>query len=295
MYIGEQKNLDRSLHRRTIFSGSTFPQCSGFTFLEFSVIADKHTMYVASKVARRRLCSSVAALCGNASCSFVSPEHGYTFISTMGRIFTSMDKPAISGNFLKWGSLGFHRTFSFATGFTPLQLKPLEEIIDIQRAKNKSSEELADIWDDYHLGRGHIGASMKAKLYHLVEHRAVDCRYFVIPMWKGSGYTTMFVQVQMPHMLFTGLEDYKARGTQAAPYFTVSCYTEFADSKNLVLIRGNVVLPSKLSDSEAKWLLETAQSFYLNDQRYKLVERFNKETREFEFKDVLKALDMPIM
>ncbi|XP_073300615.1 uncharacterized protein [Primulina huaijiensis] len=171
--------------------------------------------------------------------------------------------------------------------------EPLEEIIDIQRAKNKSSEELADIWDDYHLGRGHIGASIKAKLYHLVEHRAADCRYFVIPMWKGSGY--MFVQVQMPHMLFTGLEDYKARGTQAAPYFTVSCYTEFADSKDLVLIRGNVVLPSKLSDSEAKWLLETAQSFYLNDQRYKLVERFNKETREFEFKDVLKALHMPIV
>ncbi|XP_073056090.1 uncharacterized protein [Primulina eburnea] len=187
------------------------------------------------------------------------------------------------------------RTLSFATGFTPLLLKPLEEIIDIQRAKNKSSEELADIWDDYHLGRGHIGASIKAKLYHLVEHRAADCRYFVLPLWKGRGYTTMFVQVQMPHMLFTGLEDYKARGTQAAPYFTVSCYTEFADSKDLVLIRGNVVLPSKLSDSEAKWLLETAQFFYLNDQRYKLVERFNKETREFEFKDVLKALDMPIM
>lgn len=99
----------------------------------------------------------------------------------------------------------------------------------------------------------------------------------------------------MPHMLFTGLEDYKARGTQAAPYFTVSYYTEFAESKELVLIRGDVVLPSKLSDEEAKWLLETAQSFYLNDARYKLVERFNKETREFEFKDVLQALEMPIL
>ncbi|XP_075505417.1 uncharacterized protein LOC142542586 isoform X2 [Primulina tabacum] len=271
------------------------PQFSGFTFLIFGLIADKHTMwFVASKVARR-VCSSVVALCGNASCSFISPEHTYTSISTMGRLFENMHKPAISDDFLKWGSLGFHRTLSFATGFTPLQLKPLEEIIDVQRVKNKSSEEIADIWDDYHLGRGHIGASMKAKVYHLVEHRAVDCRYFVIPLWKGSGYTTMFVQVQMPHMLFTGLEDYKARGTQAAPYFTVSCYTEFADSKDLVLTRGNVVLPSKLSDSEAKWLLETAHSFYLNDQRYKLVERFNKETREFEFKDVLKALDMPIM
>ncbi|MED6146025.1 hypothetical protein PIB30_030706 [Stylosanthes scabra] len=72
--------------------------------------------------------------------------------------------------------------------------------------------------------------------------------------------------------------DYKARGTQAAPYFTVTFYKEFAETKDLVLIRGDVVFTSKLTDSEAEWLIETVQSFYLNDARYKLVERFNKET-----------------
>lgn len=96
-------------------------------------------------------------------------------------------------------------------------------------------------------------------------------------------------------MLITGLEDYKARGTQATPYFTVTYYTEFTESKDLVLIRGDIVFTSKLTDSEATWLLDTAQSFYLNDVRYKLVERFNKETREFEFKDVLQTLEMPIL
>lgn len=97
----------------------------------------------------------------------------------------------------------------------------------------------------------------------------------------------------MPHILITGLEDYKARGTQASPYFTVTHYPDFAESKDVVLIRGDVVFTSKLSDSEAKWLLDTTQSFYLNDVRYKLVERFNKQTHEFEFKDVLQALEMP--
>ncbi|KAM6550491.1 hypothetical protein CsatB_000299 [Cannabis sativa] len=200
---------------------------------------------------------------------------------------------AIPGDFAKWGSLGFFRTSKFASGFSPLERKPLDSIMDTSRAKDRSAEEIASIWDDYHLGRGHIGASMKAKLYHLLEQRAANCRYFVIPVWRGSGYTTMFVQVQMPHIIFTGLEDYKARGTQAAPYFTITYYKEFAETKDLVLIRGDVVFTSKLSDSEAEWLLETTQSFYLNDTRYKLVERFNKDTREFEFKDVLRALEMP--
>ncbi|XP_057950073.1 uncharacterized protein LOC131145051 [Malania oleifera] len=233
----------------------------------------------------------------SSSSSFSLPKNLFTTLcfKTNTQRLQQQQETAIPGDFLRWGSLGSYRTSRFATGFTPLQPKPLDSIIDIERAKDRSSEDLTSIWDDYHLGRGHIGASMKAKLYHLLEHRATECRYFVIPLWRGSGYTTMFTQVQMPHMLFTGLEDYKARGTQAAPYFTVSYYTEFAESKDLVLIRGDVVFTSKLSDSEAKWLLETAQSFYLNDARYKLVERFNKQTREFEFKEVLQALDMPIL
>jgi ATP synthase mitochondrial F1 complex assembly factor 1 len=101
--------------------------------------------------------------------------------------------------------------------------------------------------------------------------------------------------VQMPYMIFTGLEDYKARGSRASPYFTVTHYTEFAETKDTVLIRGDVVFTSKLTDEEAKCLLETAQSFYLNDVRYRHVERFNKETHEFEFKDALQVLDMPTM
>lgn len=106
-------------------------------------------------------------------------------------------------------------------------------------------------------------------------------------------FHSLLFAVQIPHILFTGLEDYKARGTQASPYLTASFYKEFAETKDLVLVRGDVVFPSKLTDDEAKWLLETAQSFYLNDTRYALVERFNKRTRDFEFNDVLKALEMP--
>ncbi|ONK80601.1 uncharacterized protein A4U43_C01F19640 [Asparagus officinalis] len=61
------------------------------------------------------------------------------------------------------------------------------------------------------------------------------------------------------------LEDYKARGTQASPYFTVTYYTEFAETKGLVLVRRDIVLTSKLTNDEARWLVQTAHSFYLND------------------------------
>lgn len=199
----------------------------------------------------------------------------------------------LPGDARKWGSLGFTRGSKFATGFSPLAPKSLESIIDVERFKGASPEELSALWNEYHIGRGHIGMVMKSELYHLLVHRTSSCLYFVIPVWRGQGYTSMFVQAKMPHMIFTGLEDYKAKGTQAAPYFTVTYHKEFAESKGLVLVRGDIVFTSKLSDEEATWLLETTQSFYLNDSRYKLVEQFNRETREFEFKDVLQTLEMP--
>lgn len=120
-------------------------------------------------------------------------------------------------------------------------------------------------------------------------------RFFKVSASINSKLCSNIIAVKIPHIIFTGLEDYKARGTQASPYFTVTHYTEFADSKDMVLVRGDVVFTSKLTDDEAKRLLETTQSFYLNDARYKLVERFNKQTRDFEFQDVLQALNMPSM
>ncbi|KAL9232141.1 hypothetical protein vseg_007281 [Gypsophila vaccaria] len=220
---------------------------------------------------------------------------GSSFSGTSIKALSNSIQEATPGEFLKWGLLGSVRTSKFASGFSPLEAKPLSSIVDVQRAMTKSPEDLASIWDDYHLGRGHIGATMKSKLYRLFEQRASDCQYFVLPVWRGSGYTTMFSQVKNPHIIFTGLEDYKARGTQASPYFKVTHYTEFAESKDLVLVRGDIVFTSKLTDDEAKWLMETIQSFYLNDVRYRLVEQFNKQTRDFEFKDVLQALNMPSM
>ncbi|CAM8935039.1 hypothetical protein QQ045_012527 [Rhodiola kirilowii] len=244
-----------------------------------------------SKVSRGVIPSASSLSYDATRAPFVKKQHFSSFI--MPTASQKRWNECVPCDFLRWSLIGSVRTSKFASGFTPLQLKPLGSIIDIDRVKDRSPEDIVSAWDDYHLGRGHIGLSMKAQLYNQLEHRAATCKYFVIPLWRGSGYITMFTQVQMPHILFTGLEDYKARGTQAAPYFTVTHYKEFAESKDLVLVRGDIVFSSKLTDSEAKWLLETAHSFYLNDVRYKLVEQFNRETQDFEFRDVLQALDIP--
>ncbi|KAH0889456.1 LOW QUALITY PROTEIN: hypothetical protein HID58_051885 [Brassica napus] len=212
----------------------------------------------------RRILGSISILATeNLSSSYSSSS--YSSRLTSRQIFTARSSSpqrnprsklseALPGNHIKWASLGSVRTSRFASGFTPLQPKPLDSIMDLERAKTKSPEELTSIWDDiislkilmmddfiwqYHLGRGHIGITMKAQLYRFNEQPSVEA----------------------PHMIFTGLEDYKARGTQAAPYLTSTFYTELSETKDLVFIRGDVVFTSKLTDEEAKWIMETSQSF----------------------------------
>ena len=71
-----------------------------------------------------------------------------------------------------------------------------------------------------------------------------------LPFESSDGKLDFINAVQLPHMLFTSLDDYRARGTEAAPYFTVTHYTDLAPSKQLVLVRGDIVFTSRLKDEE---------------------------------------------
>lgn len=101
---------------------------------------------LANRVSRRALLRSVGALHSDVSHSLVAKQS--YFAASLQRHIQELKKPAIPADFLKWSALGFYRTAKFASGFSPLQPKPLESIIDVERAKNKTPEELAVIWDD---------------------------------------------------------------------------------------------------------------------------------------------------
>lgn len=101
---------------------------------------------LATRVSRIAL-SSVGSFRCSASCSLFLSKQCFTS-SSLPMNFQKLNRHAIPGDILKWGSLGLCRNSSFATGFTPLKAKPLGSIIDIERGENQSPEDLAAIWDD---------------------------------------------------------------------------------------------------------------------------------------------------
>lgn len=92
----------------------------------------------------RTVAGSAKTLLTSASPAVRQPSRSYFANVSLEKL----QKEAIPCDFLKWCSLGFFRTSRFATGFTPLQPKPLDSIIDMERAKDRSPEDLASIWDD---------------------------------------------------------------------------------------------------------------------------------------------------
>lgn len=107
------------------------------------------TMQRSSSLALRTTASSstLTTLLNHASSTCVIPKHSFSALSLQPNL-QKLQEGAIPGDFVKWGSLGFCRTSSFATGFTPLQRKPLDSIMDIERVKDRSPEDIASIWDD---------------------------------------------------------------------------------------------------------------------------------------------------
>jgi hypothetical protein len=98
-------------------------------------------------------------------------------------------------------------------------------------------------------------------------------------------------QAQLPVLLATSLEDFKRRGAAAPPHLVVTHYPELANSKGLVLVRGDLVhVGGSLAGAAAPSLLRRAYDYYLDDVKYKrYAEAFNERPAEFDWAALLAA------
>lgn len=80
---------------------------------------------------------------------FIPKKHVCSFL--MQNVKRKQQKEFVPFDYIRKGSIGSVRNSQFASGFTPLQLKPLGSIIDIERVKDRAPEEIVSAWDDVRL------------------------------------------------------------------------------------------------------------------------------------------------
>ena len=137
--------------------------------------------------ASRFITSSSASNLRNLATSAL-PKHSTTLIAHQ-----NPERQSLTGGFLKWGSLGSVRASSFASGFSPLKPKPLDSIIDIQRVKDRSPEDIASAWDDVSFKFPCFYVSLDVKVYIFAVVWIWVLVYYTESLYLATLFDTGFV------------------------------------------------------------------------------------------------------
>lgn len=166
----------------------------------------------------------------------------------------------------------------------------------VDQLSDKTAEEIEQIWLQFHeegtaQGAGRVADTLGADEYRQLSARARSSPMFVLPLSKpGGGFLTLLLNWQGRVALLTSLDEYRRFGAGAPPHLSVTFYDELADSKGIVLARGDVVNDRVVSVAEARTLLQLARAFYTDPGAHRHVYRFNHEPDAFSFDELLAEL-----
>lgn len=171
--------------------------------------------------------------------------------------------------------------------------KSLDQIVKMNLLEKQTAEDIKVIWYKYHAATNDVLAhTLTTEQYRLLEVRGRACPMFVLPIFRNIGFQNMVLQFQNDHVLYSSLREFQKIGEFATPYLTLTHYQEFSQSKNIVLMRGEVNT-KEIDKQQAKETVEIMYRFYLDDVLFRdFVEPFNKTPHLFSFQNLMNAVQM---
>jgi ATP synthase mitochondrial F1 complex assembly factor 1 len=115
--------------------------------------------------------------------------------------------------------------------------------------------------------------------------------FFPFLLYVSQGFFMLLSQFQDPnHFLLAYLEDYKMDPTSATPLLTFAVFTDFAETKDLSLVRADV-LNASITDDEAYKVVSSVLSNYKSDDEYGSVQVFNRQSSDFDVDDYISRMN----
>ncbi|PTB51678.1 hypothetical protein M431DRAFT_92809 [Trichoderma harzianum CBS 226.95] len=153
---------------------------------------------------------------------------------------------------------------------TPPAIKPLGDILDLEKAADLPEKELTAIWRLRHASSPQtLCAVIPAPTYKAMEDLARSSPFFVLPVpHEDQGAEMHLLQwtfdaaSKTSTVLFTQLVEYKTRGEFAQPHTTVTHHLDLIKDKGLVLMQGQVMEGRGVQPDHARWLVMCLQRFY---------------------------------
>ena len=109
--------------------------------------------------------------------------------------------------------------------------KKLSEIMKVELLKDKSKDEIADIWSLHHSRKDAVSAVIPADIWEPMKQRFLDYKTFLFPLPRKEGYEFIVVQFLGNEAHFTTLINFQAHHENAPECLTLEHYTELLGEK----------------------------------------------------------------
>ncbi|ORY93047.1 ATP11 protein-domain-containing protein [Syncephalastrum racemosum] len=170
----------------------------------------------------------------------------------------------------------------------------LDKIVKLELFEKENPETIEKIWTDFHADKDCITAVIPKGTYDTLFQRSQKYPMFIVPMPREAGIEFFFMQFIFHQCHFTSLLEYKAKGTEARPFLTITHFPELADSKGIVLMKGEISDNPRMIDTQnAQFLAFALQQFYATgaQSKFELVEKFHRAPHEFDYQELINEIE----
>ena len=116
--------------------------------------------------------------------------------------------------------------------------KSLDDKMKLSLIKDKSKEEISEIWRLHHANKDAVSAVIPADVYVDMKSRFKEFATFLFPLPRKQGYEFIVAQFDGDVAHFTTLINYQAFKENAPECLTMEHYPELAEDKGIVLMVG---------------------------------------------------------
>lgn len=163
----------------------------------------------------------------------------------------------------------------------------LDSILKLDMIEDKSASDISQLWSQYFSGKERmIFASIPYEKYQRLHSKGQECPLFIYALPRDTGFEFVLGQCSGDDWYYTSLVEYQTHGEYAPYSLVVRHYTELADNKNLILMKGEIA-SDHLQPELATLLVHQTQMAYGSDENFVLVETMNKKPDEFKHMDVI--------
>eukprot|EP01084_Bolivina_argentea_P223121 377552_1 len=174
----------------------------------------------------------------------------------------------------------------------------LRDIAKLELFEQETEIKIEQIWlDQYRFDPRYISRAKNRSIMETLLSRFEECPMFIWPINYESTnkYYVLLSQYQHKHIFFTSIDSYNTNSENASAYLSLTFYDDLINSnrsKDIGLIRGEVIQPLHLTIEKARNLCDDVIDKYENDEQFiNHIKQFNNNPKGFDLDKYLNTFE----